>query len=130
MDDIYNYQFYNPFYWWSEYHARRNGSTNVYRQVYANCTASEISRDCNTMFELICNGLIRSPSAYDAMQWFGRYSALKDLYGSKMPPFQLGLKKYGLSQKIINVGRFLHSHRDFSLVCNDFDELERLVNAV
>lgn len=130
MDEIYDYEFYYPFYWWSEYHARRSGSTNVYRHVYANSTTSEITNDCNIMYDAICHGLMRSVSAYDAMQWFGRYSALKDLFGSKILPLQVAYRKFGLSQEIIDIGRYLHSHQDFNLICNCFAEFESLINAV
>ena len=34
MDDIYDYQYYHPFEWWSEYHARKAGAMNVYQNEY------------------------------------------------------------------------------------------------
>lgn len=130
MDDIYDYKFYNPFYWWSEYHARKRGTTNVYRQAYAGCSNSEIDKNCSTLHQMICTGLIQSTSAYEAMQWYGRYSALKELYGAKMLPLQVGHKKYGLPTSRIDIGRFLHSHQDFNSICSKFDEFERLINKV
>lgn len=130
MDDIYDYQHYYPFHLWSEYHARKAGFTNVCRHVYRSYPTAEMRNICNVMFRDICKSLMGNISAYDAMQMFGRYSALRELYGSLMLPLQIGHKKHSLPQEIINVGRFLHSHPDFNLVRNNFDQFQALLNAV
>lgn len=130
MDDIYDYQYYAPFDWWTEYHARVAGSSNVYQHEYAHNSFASTINVCNTMFEHICKGLMQVSSVYDAMQWFGRYSSLKVMYPLAMPALQTGNKKYGLPNSIIKVGEFLHSHREFALICDKLEELQLLVNAV
>lgn len=130
MDDIYDYRFYNLFEWWSEYHARNAGAKNVYQHEYARNSISETISVCNNSFSLICNGLVQATSVYEVMQLFGRYSALKEMYGDMMPPLQSANKKYGLANSIIAVGDFLHSHQEFNLICDSLDELEVLMNAV
>lgn len=130
MDDIYDYQYYAPFDWWTEYHARVAGSSNVYQHEYARNSLASTINVCNTMFDYICKSLMQVSSVYDAMQLFGRYSALKEMYPQVMPAFQTANKKYGLPSSIIEVGEFLHSHQEFSLVCDKLEQLQLLVNAV
>lgn len=130
MDDLYDYEYYTPFMWWSEYHARMAGSLNVFQYNYARYSASAKINVCMTSFEMICRSLTQVSSAYDAMQHFGRYSTLKNMYGNMMPQLQTANKKYGLSNRIIDVGEFLLSHSEFPLICDHFDEFQALINAV
>ena len=102
----------------------------MYQHEYARNSISETISVCNNSFSLICNGLVQATSVYEVMQLFGRYSALKEMYGDMMPPLQSANKKYGLANSIIAVGDFLHSHQEFNLICDSLDELEVLMNAV
>lgn len=61
------------------------------------------------------------------MQLFGRYYALKEMYGNIMPDIQTASKKYGLSNSIISVGDFLFSHQEFALIHNKLDEFQSLI---
>ena len=127
MDSIYDYQFYAPFDWWTEFHARKSGAINVYRHEYAHNSISQTINVCNTMFDYICKTLMSVSQVYDAMQLFGRYSALKEMYGNIMPDIQTASNKYGLSKSIISVGEFLLSHQEFALIQNKFDEFQYLI---
>lgn len=130
MDDLYDYAFYTPFEWWSEYHARKAGTTNVYRYEYARDTLQQTIYVCNQSLYLIADGLKRAPSVYEAMQWFGRYSALKEKYRDLMPALCTAHKKYGLSDAMIAVGDFLHTHQEFCLIHDKLDEFKALVDEV
>ena len=100
MDDIYDYQFYEVFRLWSEYRARKAGASNVFKQEYAHFSTPEIFNICNISFEQICHNLISASTAYDAMQDFGRYSALKELYSDKMPSIQIANEKNSLKKAL------------------------------
>lgn len=130
MDDLYDYEFYTPFEWWSEYHARKAGTLNVYRYEYARNSVPQTINVCIQSFDLICRGLMQATSAYDAMQWFGRYAALKEMYGNMMPALQTANPKYGLSNNIIAVGDFLQANQEFGLIHNDLGKFCTLIDAV
>ena len=130
MDDIYDYEYYYPFEWWSEYRARKAGAMNVYQNEYANRSTADIHYICQTMFEDISTRLMHVSSAYDAMQLFGRYSALKEMYDQAMPELSLAQSRFGLGDTIIAIAEFLHSHQEFESIRDKFGELEVLVNSV
>lgn len=130
MDDIYDYQFYTAFHWWSEYHARVAGALNVYQHEYALYSVPSIMNVCRESFAIICRNLMQSPTAYYGMQEYGRYSALKKMYPNFMPDLHAANEKFGLENSLIEVGEFLHSHQDFILVRDSFEQLQKLVNAV
>lgn len=130
MDAIYDYEFYYPFKWWSEYHARKAGASNVYRFLYPKAPFSEVIRICNQSFADICKRLKTANSIDEAVQEFGRYSALKGIYGNKMPNLQTAIEKYGVLQSLVSVGDFLHSHQEFALIQDELEQFQKLVDTV
>lgn len=130
MDGIYDYQFYWPFQWWSEFHARDAGLQNVYRFLYEKSDSSIIESICREIIPKICHQLKSSQNPYTAMQCYGRYSALLELYENKIPSFKIAGKKFGVPDSMIQIGEFLIANREFSSICDKFSTLQDLVNRV
>lgn len=129
-DEIYNYEYYDEYIFWSEFHARNIGSTNVYLNFYNEQDFSDCNV-CNNLYESNCAQLIDSvfkSDFYTIAQCLGRQLTLETLFSSIIPPLQKGLRKYTFSQDIINLYNYLSTHNSFAEV--DFSELRRLLMCI
>lgn len=124
---------FRGFYFWTEFHARRNGY-NFYRELFlkANNTIDDLELQINHInnieLPLHLNRLLKNNTdeaniqMYYVVQFLGRYSVWMDLfpeYFKEIPPELYNV--YG--DKIINLYKFLYNHKNFLDANDKFEEL-------
>lgn len=132
-----DHNFYN-LYFWTEFHARRNGYY-FYRKIYKSLINDNLSREeeikhireteCPIQLEYLIDQLIKyenNPTqfVYSIMQFLGRFSVWQDLFpnefnANKLPKELLNTFGY----RITSIYEFLYNQSDFEDIKDKFHEL-------